>query len=136
MYAVLLWLPQQVLLLLFRWQERFIIAALPLQLPVLVDKVEQVERQPQLLRHFVRLHQLVELLLELLELLRSQAQLLRLCRGFVSGRAQTGLARFGFAVLQAVGFKLDLVAFVQDSLHFQVVLEGAGDVERDGAVLY
>lgn len=136
MDAVLLRLPQQVLLVLFRRQERLVEAALPLQLPVLVDEVEQVEGQPQLLRHLVRLHQLVELLLQLFELLRPQPHLLGLGRGFVSGRAQTRLGRFGLAVLQAVGFELDLVAFIQDGLHLQVVLEGAGDVEGDGAVLH
>lgn len=132
--AVLLRLQHQILLLLLRGQQRLVEAGLPLQLPVLVDEVQRALGEPQLLRQLAQLDQRVEPLLQLLQPLRALAHLGRLAGRLGAARAEARLA--GLAVLQAERLELDFVALVQDGLHLQAVLEGAGHVEGDGAVLH
>lgn len=133
--AVLLWLQKQVLFIFFRWQQSLVKVAFPLHLPVLKDKIQQADWQSKVLGHFLGMNECVELLLQLLKLLCPQAQFLSLSWRFMTGRTQACFSSCGFAMLQTVGFELDLVTFIQDGLHLQVVFKSTSDVERDGAIL-
>lgn len=134
--AVLLRLQHHVLLFLFRRQQSFVKVGFPLQLPVLIDEVCRTLREAELLGHLPRLDQRAKVLLQLLQPLRTQPHLHSLGGGFRASGAHASLPSFTLAMLEAVGLELDFIPFVQDGLQLQVVLKGAGDVERSGAVLH
>lgn len=74
---ILLLLCQVVHLVGLGGQQRLVGIGFPLQLPVLVDEVNQSLGQVQALGHLSRLHQLVEVFLQLLQPLLAQGHLLQ-----------------------------------------------------------
>lgn len=132
--AVLLRQRLQCLLPFLRWQQSSVKVTFPLEFPVLVDEVDQVLGKLHASCQLLQVDEGTEVLLQLLQPLSSLADLLR--RSFRARWTQRQLSLVGPAMFQTVGLELDLIPFVQDGLHVQVMFKGTGNVEGSGAVLH